>query len=526
LLLSYFAYSLARKASRVVLLVLAFDLGGVRATAGMAVAMLVPSAMVAPVGAAMGDRMSPPRALGLGYSSQAAALAATAVAVLLDTPLWGVAVFASIANAAFTLTRPVHQATLPDVAEHPDEVPLGNAASVWVDGVASLVGPLLAGLVLAVSGAGQVLLLLAAVCLGAALMATRVVLRRLMRAPEPTPVHDILLDGLRELARDRDGATLTFLVALQYAVVGLLDVILVVFVVDVLGRPSASAGVLAAAIGAGAILGGAVSVALTGRERLRPGLLVGVLTTGIPVVLLGAATALGVAELLLAAYGAGKAVVTVAGQTLLQRTVRDDVAARVFGIQEGLIQAATAAGSALGPALVAGFGVRGSLLATGAILPVAALLAVGALGRLDARAVVPGPVFDLLAGVSFLSVLPLRALERLSRSAQRRTADSGAVVVRQGEAGDQYFVIDQGTARVDISGHTARELGPGDGFGEIALLEDSPRTATVTAVDHLGLVAIERDDFLTALTEHAPSLAGARWEVTTLLDSDTRRSPQ
>jgi predicted MFS family arabinose efflux permease len=522
LLASYFAYSLARKASRVALLVLAFDLGGVQATAGMAVAMLVPGVIVAPVGSALGDRISPVRALGLGYGAQAAALLATGVAVLLSAPLGIIALLASVTNAAYTLTRPVHQATLPDVAERPDELALGNAASVWADGVASLVGPLLAGLVLALAGAGEVLLILAAVCSAAALMSLRLVLKRDVRAPEPAPIRDVLLDGARELARDRDGAALTGLVALQYVVVGLLDVLLVVFVVEVLERPTAAASILAAAIGAGAALGAAVSVALSGRPRLGPALVVGAVLTGGPVALLVVTGRLGVVEFLLILYGAGKGLVTVAGQTLLQRTVREDVSARVFGIQEGLIQAATAIGSALGPVLVVSFGIQGALLATGAILPLVALAAIRALRRLDSRAVVPGPVFDLLNAVPFLSVLPLRTLERLSRSAGRSSVDAGLPVVRQGDPGDRYFVIEHGSARVEVSGAYARSLGPGDGFGEIALLEDSPRTATVTALADLALVWLERDEFLSALTSNAPALEGARWRASDRLRSDSR----
>ena len=523
LLLSYFGYSLARKASRVALLVLAFDLGGVRATAGMAVAMLLPAVIVAPVGSALGDRISPDRALGLGYAAQGLALMGTALVVLLQAPLGMIALLAAITNAAFTITRPIHQATLPDVAEHPDELPLGNAASVWVDGVASLAGPLLAGMVLTLAGAGELLLVLAAVCVLAALMSLRVVLRRIVRAPEPAPVRDVLLDGLRELRRDRDGAALTVLVALQYAVVGLLDVLLVVFVVDVLARPSASASILAAAIGAGAALGGAMSITLSGRPRLAPALLTGAAMTGVPVTALAVTGRLGVVEALLVAYGAGKAIITVAGQTLLQRTVPEDVSARVFGIQEGLIQATSAVGSALGPILVAWFGVRGALVASGAIVPVAALLALPALRRLDGRAVVPGPVFDLLAAVPFLGVLSLRTLERLARGTGSRTVAAGATVIRQGDRADRFYVVERGTARVDVSGTFARMIGPGDGFGEIALLEDSPRTATVTALEDMSVVSLDRGEFLSAVTTNAPALEGARWHASDRLRSDRGR---
>jgi CRP-like cAMP-binding protein/predicted MFS family arabinose efflux permease len=523
LLLSYFAYSLARKASRVVILIHAFDLGGVQAAAAVAVAMLVPAALVAPFGSALGDRMSPDRALGLGYALQGVALAATGIVVLTDGTLSAVAVGAALANIAFTLTRPVHQATLPDVAEHPDELALGNAASVWVDGLASMFGPLLAGIVLTVADAGVELLLLATVCFVAALMSFRLVLKRIVHAPEAAPFRTVLLDGMRELVHDRDGARLTALMALQYMVVGLLDVLLLVLVVDVLGAPSASTSLLAAAIGLGSLLGGTASVLLSGRPRLGPAILLGALVTGVPVMALGIVPGLGVAGALLVGYGVGKSLITVAGQTLLQRTVREDVSARVFGVQEGLIQAATAAGAALGPGLVLALGTRGALVATGVLLPLAALLSPGTLRRLDVRAVVPGPVFTLLNGVPFLSVLSMRTLERLARGAGPASAAAGEVVFRQGDLGDRYFVIDQGSAQVVAGGKVARVLGPGDGFGEIALLGGMPRTATVTAVDALVLVCLGRDEFLAALSEAPSALEGANLEVRARLQADRRR---
>ncbi len=520
LLASYFGYCLSRKASRVALLVLAFDLGGVRAAAAISVAMLIPAVFVAPLGSVLGDRVSPDRALGLGYAAQGIALFATAGVVLTGGPLSLIALGAALANSAFALTRPVHQATLPDVAETPNDLSVGNAASVWVDGVASLAGPLLAGFVLAVAGAGEVLLILAAISLVGALLALRIVLKRIVRAPDPAPLRVVLLDGVRELARDRDGAQLTVLMALQYVVVGLLDVLLVAYVVDVLSRPSASIGWLAAAVGAGAAVGGAGSVLLSGRPELARPIVCGTLACGVPVMLLGLGPGLGLVEVLLFGYGIGKGVITVAGQALLQRTVREEVSARVFGVQEGLIQAATALGAATGPTLVLTLGVGGALIATGAILPVATLLCLAALRRLDTRADVPGEVFDLVSQVPFLAVLSLRTLERLSRSAERRILPPGTAAIRQGEPGDQFFVIDSGHARVDVSGRIARTLGPGDGFGEIALLEDTPRTATVTAVDDLVLIAIDRDDFLSALTANAPSLSGARWHASDRLRSD------
>jgi CRP-like cAMP-binding protein len=76
---------------------------------------------------------------------------------------------------------------------------------------------------------------------------------------------------------------------------------------------------------------------------------------------------------------------------------------------------------------------------------------------------------------------------------------AGAVVLRAGDPGEEYFVIEHGTARIE---EFDRQQGPGSGFGEIALLRDVPRTATVRAATDLRLWAITRPSFVAAVTGH------------------------
>ncbi len=94
---------------------------------------------------------------------------------------------------------------------------------------------------------------------------------------------------------------------------------------------------------------------------------------------------------------------------------------------------------------------------------------------------------------------------------------AGQVVVSRGEVGNHFYAIAAGTASVELEDGTTRELGPGDFFGEIALLRDVPRTATVRALEPLRIYAIEREDFIAAVTGHAPTLAAAENIVTTRL---------
>ncbi len=87
----------------------------------------------------------------------------------------------------------------------------------------------------------------------------------------------------------------------------------------------------------------------------------------------------------------------------------------------------------------------------------------------------------------------------------RLDVPAGHVVIHQGEPGDRFYVVAEGRAEVVRDGVAIAVRGPGDHFGEIALLRDVPRTATITALTPLRLIAIERDRFLEAVTGHSRS---------------------
>ena len=523
LLITYFVHICARKGSRVAIVIFAFDAGGVRPAAVIAAAQTLTAAVVAPVAAGIGDRLRPTTAWSLGFAAQGVGLVATGLAMVLGASLPVVGVLAALTGATFSLTRPVLLTLLPDVAEHPDELTLGNAATAWVDGAASFVGPLLAAALVLISS-GATLLAFGAGCVAATALGLRIPLQRLVPPPPVYRTRDLLLDGARELQRDPDAARLTGLVTLQYMVVGLLDVLIVVLVVDVLGRASTTATLMAAAIGLGSAAGGAGSILMTGRQGMRKELIAGALITGLPVVALGIAGSLGPAAALLVVYGVGKSLVTVASQTLLQRSVRDDVTARVFGVNEGLIQLGMAIGSLLGPLLVLALGAHAAFAIAGALMPLAALLIMGSLRRLDARSVVPAPIYDKLRAIPFLTPLPLRTLEQLARTSGRMLAEAGSTIVEQGDEGHQYFVVADGRLDVVVDGRRVRRLETGDGFGEIALLRDTPRTASVVADTPCDLVTIERAAFRSAILGVPTSADRASDHVTGWLESDARRA--
>jgi hypothetical protein len=273
----------------------------------------------------------------------------------------------------------------------------------------------------------------------------------------------------------------------------------VVLAIDVLGIGDSGVGLINGAMAAGGLAGGALAISLVGRRRLGPALLAGAAVFG-----LGIATAGLVPVVLLAAgsilmAGIGRTLLDVAGRTLLQRVAPDAVLARIFGVLEGMNMAALAMGAMLAPLLIELLGATAALAAAGLAVPVLALLVRGALARAD-QATVPERELALVRGLPMFAPLPGPMLERLARDLVPLVVPAGQAVIREGEPGDRFYILGAGEAEVTIGDRVVRRQVPGDGFGEIALLRDIPRTATVTALTDLELFALERDVFLEVVT--------------------------
>ena len=211
----------------------------------------------------------------------------------------------------------------------------------------------------------------------------------------------------------------------------------------------------------------------------------------------------------------GLSLLDATGRTLLQRVVSDEMLARVFGVLEGLAIAALGFGSILVPALVAWLGLEGAIVALGAVLPVLGLLAIPVLRRIDASVVVPERELALLGTVAMFAPLRPQVLESVARRASWVTLPAGTVLMAEGEPGDRYYVLASGRLEATQAGRHLRTMrDPGDGVGEIALMFDVPRTATVTAAEDAELLVLERAEFLTAVTGH-PEVARAAERVAT-----------
>ena len=519
-LLAYLLFGTAEFATWLAILVWAFERGGA-ATAGLVALMqLVPAALLAPLGSVLGDRLARNHALALGYAAQCVCMVAAGFALVTGLPFGIVVVLAASSASAVTLTRPVHQAILPDIVETPEQLTAGNSASSAIEGVAGFLGPAAGGLLLATHGAGAVFVVLGVAMGAAALLANGLVARPAMIRLVPERLGASALEGFRQLGTDVGAAMLVLMVGAQFLVVGLLDVLIVLLAIQVLGMDGSGAGVLTSALGAGAIIGAGATVVLVGRRRLVPAVLSGIAVTGIAIALLGIVRSPWAALVLLAAAGAGGAFLNVSSRTLLQRSASSEILSRIFGIQEGLSMAGLALGAILAPLLARWFGPHGAFVAAGAFLPLVGLLGWTRVRGLDERSLAPGVHLDLLLRSHLFAPLAARTLEVLSRSLTEVAVPAGQVVIREGDVGDLYYLVRSGQVTVAQGERQLRVLAAGDGFGEIALLRQVPRTATVTALTDVELLSVDRVSFLSAVTGSPRSMVAVEQVADRYLDGD------
>jgi MFS family permease len=513
-LLAYLLFKSAELATWIAMLVFAFNRGGAAAAGLVAVIQLVPAIFVAPLGSILGDRMRRDRALCLGYTIQTAGLTVTAAVLHSNAPIWLIYLSAAVAASAFTLTRPVHNAILPELAETPKQLTASNSVSGVLSGVAILVGPLAAGVMLALGSAALVFGVMALSQLIAALLTFRLRLHEVAREESPPEgLASGALGGFKAMKEEPGAAALVVLAGAENIVGGLFDVLVVGFALEALHLGQGGPGVLAAGDGVGALIGSAATILLIGRRRLAPAIGLGVLVAGGFLALAGGAPNATATILLFAASAVGLTFYEVAAMTLLQRTVRDETLARFFGVQEAMSMAGLALGAAIAPFLVAAFGIRGAFVAAGAFLPLLGLIVWRQVRALDERAHVPQPELGLLTAIDLFAPLAPPVLERLAwnlGSAQAKPADR---IIVQGDKGGLFYLITEGRASVSVDGRQIATLGPGQYFGEIALLRDVPRTATVTAEEPMRLLTLERDEFLAAITGSRPSAERADAEM-------------
>ena len=507
-MVAYLAFNMVEMASWTTILVYAYGATGPASVGLVAILQLLPSALAAPVLANIGDRF--PRATVLlgWFLVQAALLAATGVAILLGAPPLVVYLVSALASIALTQTRPILASLLPELSRTPEELTAANAWSTIFIGIGGFLGPVGAAILLAVADAEVTFLVASGVLAASAVLL--VGLHGAAEAPAGLARDDTgatadggrisLSAGLREVARDRDLFVVVALLTGEYVIYGGLEILLVLLAIELLGIGESGAAALVGAVGLGGIIGGAASFALVGRRRLAPWLGVAAVIIGLPIALMGVDPAPRTAALLVVVSGVGFAIIDTAGQTLLQRITPDVVRARVFGVLEGLLLVGEAVGSLIVPPIALAIGLQGAAIAMGLLLPLLAALAVGRFASIDARVRLPEVELRALRRVAMLAPLGPAAMETLARHLVRVPIATGTVVIREGDVGDRWYLVERGEFDVSVAGQPRNGLGPGDAFGEIALLRDVPRTATVTATADGSVWTLERDEFLAGVT--------------------------
>jgi MFS family permease len=469
-----------------------------------------------------------------------------AALVAVNAPVVTIVVLAVVATCFATFFSPAIGAYLPSLVA--DEEQLGPANSAWstLDNLAFVIGPAIAGLLIAGGG-----LVLAFVLNAATFAVIAVVLWRLPSprrgaadearvatrpgaappaaaaadtatgttadvAPAPTPAPDRTDgEGLRRVVVPVLGLALIDLVGSVAG--GGLGVLTVVIAVGSLGAGDAGTGFLNAGIG----IGGLVGALLAGVFVLRPSL-VGVLAGG-SIVLAAGVAALGIAGSLPLAVGtiavasAGALLVEVASTTILQRAIPDEIRGRTLGILATASTLAFAVGSFALPVLADAVGLGPVLASTGAAIVVAGLVGAALAAPVARRAPesLAATRFARLARLPLFAGVPVPTLEAVAARLVPIAARAGEVVIRQGDPADRFYLIQAGTFEVtrrepgepdDQAPARLRTMTTGEVFGEIGLLRATARTATVTAATDGSLLALDGASFL-ELVNAGPGLA-------------------
>jgi MFS family permease len=522
---SFAAMWAGESAFMVALGVVAFRDGGVTAVGVVTATRMALAALLAPFLATMADRVRRERVLAWVGGVRAAMLGCAAVTTGAGVSASATYGFAVIATVAMTLFRPAHSALLPALAKSPQELTSANAVRGMLDSIATLGGPLVAALVLAASGPAAVF----GACAAASLLAGLVVVGLPYDAPPRAEAAASggreMLQGFTAIRGNRGLGLITRLGVVQTFTRGCLTVFVVVVAIDLLDTGNPGVGILNAAVGAGGVLGSIFAFGLVQRGRLATWFGVGIALFGAPLALIGVLPYLAAAIVLLALVGVGNALIDVGGFTLLARLADETVLARMFAGFEAILTLGVAAGGLFAPLVIQLFGVRVALIAIGLMAPLAVAASWPALRRLDAGMGVRDADIEILRAVPMLRALPATTIEQLGAGLEHADYLPRQVVFEQGDRGERFYIIESGQAEVVQDGRVVTTLEPGSCFGEIALLGNRTRTATVraSADGYMRVTVLQRNAYLTAVTGYPASLAAGQEVVTARLDADAAR---
>jgi MFS family permease len=517
--ISFAAMWAAESAFMVSLAVVAYGEGGVTAVGVVTAARMATAALLAPFLAMLADRVRRERVLTWIGVVRGAMLACAAAVTASGGPAAATYGFAIVATVAVALYRPAHSALLPALAKSPEDLTSANAVRGMLDSLSTLGGPVAAAVLLAASGPASAF----AACAAASLLGGLVVVALPYDVPPRADtvrgsVGRDVVQGFATIAGDRALSLVTGLGVVQTLTRGCLTVFTVVLAIDLLDTGDPGVGVLNAAVGAGGVLGSLLAFTLVRRGGLATWFGIGIALFGAPLALIGAVPEQAAAIVLLGLVGVGNALIDVGGFTILARMTDEAVLARMFASFEAILTLGVALGGLLAPVLIEGLGPRPAFVVVGLMAPAALAASWTTLRRLDGRMRIRDADIEILRAVPMLAVLPAATIEQLGAGFDHAEFAPGEMVFAQGDAGNRFYVVESGRADVVRDGRVVNTLGRGAGFGEIALLDDRPRTATILASGHepLCVGVLQRPAFLTAVTGYPVSATTGR-EVVALL---------
>jgi MFS family permease len=482
----------------------AYDEGGAAAVGLVGLLRVLPAVIASPFAAALGDRYPRERVLVAVNVARTLAIAAAAALAFADAPPVSVYLLAGVVGMLQSIFRPTQSALLPLLARTPEELTACNLVLTTIEALGIFLGPAVGGLLLATTSTDTVLAVSSFAFLLSALLVSRI---HVEREAEQTftrePWAQRMFAGFTTIWHDANLRVIVVLYGTQTLVAGALNVLIVVTALELLDIGQAGIGFLNSAVGIGGLIGGFAAAALVGRRRLASDFGIGLVLWGVPIALIGIYPHPPIALILLGIVGVGTILVDVSGITLLQRSVPDEVLSRVMGVVQTVFVGTLGLGAILAPLLIDWLGTRGALIATGTLLPVLAAFLWRRLSAMDEAG--PERQVELLDLVPLFRPLPPPTVEQLASKLIPMRASAGEIVFREGDPGDRFYIVDSGEVVVSIAGERVNRLARGGYFGEIALLRDVPRTATVTAETDTDLQALERDEFIAAVTGHAPS---------------------
>jgi hypothetical protein len=481
------------------MLVVTFDRLGPVGPGWFIIVRQITGATSAPVFAALAGRFRRERVLASTIVIRGVAVAL--VIPLLELQAVNTLLFLLIALEGFTQSAPkaLHDALLPWLADSPAQLVVSNAITALLETAGVLVGAGVAAAALRFSGPSAALTTIAILCaLGAwPLLAIRGIDTRV--GDGGSRVFNELAGGIGVLRRLPNARVVVVVMAVTASIVGIEESMVTSIATDLLHMSAAGTPMLIGAVGAGGLVGGIASLSL-GRGSIALPFVIGLLSCALALFALAVTSAEPLALLLLSVSGIGITYQLVCGRTLLQRSASGRSLDLLVGINALIVVTITGVSGLCAAELNAAIGVRGTLRVAAGLAVLGAMYALWRLTRVERLSPLDREELDAIKNVEAFRPLSVAAANQLAAALTVLQATEGDVLIRQGEPGEDMFLIDAGVFDATIDGQHVRTMQHGDHFGEIALLFDSPRTATVRCLRAGTLWRLRREDFLSAVT--------------------------